>query len=338
MTAAETALKIVILDDFQDAVRHLDAYKQLREALPEAEIDVSRDLPMSVDRLVERLANADVVVLIRERTRLTREVLERLPRLRVIVQTGRVARDHTAHIDVAACREQGITILEGESDGISAAELTWTLILAARRRLPQYLRHLEAGRWQQSGLEGDGFPSGFGIGVALHGNTLGIWGYGRIGKILARYGVAFQMKILVWGSERSREAAVADGHAPADSRQTLFEQSDVLSVNLRQSASTLSVVTFDDLSRMKPSSLFVNTSRAGVVAPGALLNALKLGRPGMAALDVYDEEPLSHNDPLLSMENCVCSPHIGYVEKHSYEVLFGSAFANLVAHMKQERG
>jgi D-3-phosphoglycerate dehydrogenase len=178
-------MKIVVLDDFQDAVRHLEALAMLRERLPQAELVVHRDSTDGAQALVSRLRDADVLVLIRERTRLTREVIERLARLRVIVQTGRVARDGTAHIDLAACSERGIAIVEGESDGISAAELTWTLVLAARRRLPQYLRHLEQGRWQYSGLEGGAFPANFGIGVSLHGGTLGIWGYGRIGGILA---------------------------------------------------------------------------------------------------------------------------------------------------------
>jgi D-3-phosphoglycerate dehydrogenase len=315
-------MKIVVLDDFQDVVRSLDAFTFLRE-LPDADVVVHCDSTSVDDELVARLHDADVVVLIRERTRLTRGVIERLARLHTIVQTGRVARDSTAHIDVAACAQHGIAIIEGESDGVSAAELTWSLVLAARRRLPQYLRHMERGRWQYSA----------GIGVSLHGTTLGIWGYGRIGKMLARYGVAFGMKILVWGSERSRAVAVADGHEGAASREALFAQSDVLSVNLRQSESTLAAVTFEDLSRMKPTSLFVNTSRAGVIAPGALVRALGRGRPGMAALDVYDEEPLPRTDPLRQMENCLCSPHIGYVEKNSYEILFGSAFRNLMTHL-----
>jgi D-3-phosphoglycerate dehydrogenase / 2-oxoglutarate reductase len=333
MTAINTTMKIVVLDDFQDLVRHLDAFALLRDHLPEADIVVYRDGTDANDELVARLEGADIVVLIRERTRLTREVIERLPRLRVIVQTGRVARDSTAHIDIAATTERRIAIIEGESDGFSAAELTWALVLAARRRLPQYLRHMEHGRWQYSGLEGAAFPPGFGMGVSLYGDTLGIWGYGRIGKILARYGAAFEMKILVWGSERSRAAAIADGYQSAASREALFEQSDVLSVNLRQSESTLAAVTYEDLSRMKPTSLFVNTSRAGMIAPGALARALEQGRPGMAALDVYDEEPLPQDHRLRKMENCLCSPHIGYVEKNSYEILFGSALRNLLTHL-----
>ncbi|AJZ57041.1 D-isomer specific 2-hydroxyacid dehydrogenase, NAD binding domain protein [Paraburkholderia fungorum] len=333
MTATDTTMKIVVLDDFQDLVRHLDAFALLRERLPQADIVVHREWADCDDELVARLAGADIAVLIRERTRLTREVIERLPRLRVIVQTGRVARDSTAHIDIAACTERRIAIIEGESDGVSAAELTWALVLAARRRLPQYLRYMDQGSWQYSGLEDPTFPRGFGMGVSLDGATLGIWGYGRIGRILGRYGAAFGMKILVWGSERSRAAALADGFQSAPSREALFEQSDVLSVNLRQSDSTLAAVTYEDLSRMKPTGLFVNTSRAGVVAPGALVRALAQGRPGMAALDVYDTEPLPGDDPLRHLENCLCSPHLGYVEKNSYEILFGSAFRNLVTHL-----
>jgi len=330
-------MKIVVLDDFQDAVRHLDAFARLQENLPHADIVVCRDSAGSVDELVARLVDADVAVLIRERTRITREVIDRLPRLRVIVQTGFVARDTTAHVDIGACEARGIVILEGEGEAISAAELTWALVLAARRRLPQYVRHLQDGRWQYSGLEGGTFPPNFGIGVSLHGDTLGIWGYGRIGTILARYGAAFGMNVLVWGSERSRAAALADGHEPADSREAFFERADVLSVNLRQRDSTLAAVTFEDLSRMKPTSLFVNTSRAGVVAPGALARALEQGRPGMAALDVYDTEPLPQDDPLLRSERCLCSPHIGYVEQKGYELLFGSVFAKLLDYLREKK-
>jgi D-3-phosphoglycerate dehydrogenase / 2-oxoglutarate reductase len=326
-------MKIVILDDFQDFVRHLDAFALLRERLPQADIVIHRDRVASCDDLVARLEDAEIVVLIRERTALTREVIERLPVLRVIVQTGRVARDSTAHIDIAACTERHIAIVEGASDGVSAAELTWALILAARRRLPQYLRYMEHGRWQYSGLDGPAYPPGFGMGVTLNGATLGIWGYGRIGTLLARYGTAFGMNVLVWGSDRARAAATADGFEAAASRALFFERADVISVNLRQADTTRGAVTYDDLRRMKPTSLFVNTSRAGIVARGALERALREGRPGMAALDVYDEEPLPLDDPLRSMENCLCAPHIGYVEKHSYETLFGSSFENLLAYM-----
>ncbi|WP_250487911.1 D-2-hydroxyacid dehydrogenase family protein [Caballeronia sp. GaOx3] len=328
-------MKIVVLDDFQDAVRHLSAYAWLRDRLPSAEIAICRDYAYSVDALVERLIVADAVVLIRERTRLTSEVISRLPRLRFVVQTGPVARDGTAHVDIAACEARGIVILEGDGDSISAAELAWALILAARRRLPQYIQRLKEGRWQQSGFDSGRFPPNFGIGVSLNDETLGIWGYGRIGKILARYGTAFGMKVLVWGSESSRANARADGHEPAQSREELFRRADVLSLHLRQRESTLAAVTFEDLSRMKATSLFVNTSRAGLLAPGALARALEQGRPGMAALDVYEKEPLGKDEQLLHSERCLCSPHIGYVETKSYEMLFGSVFAKLVDYLGQ---
>jgi D-3-phosphoglycerate dehydrogenase / 2-oxoglutarate reductase len=265
-------------------------------------------------------------VLIRERTHFPRALLEKLPRLKLISQTGRVG----SHIDVETCTRMGIAVAEGMGSPVAPAELTWALIMAATRRLPQYIGNLKHGAWQQSGLKSASMPANFGLGSVLRGRTLGVWGYGRIGQIVAGYGRAFGMQVVVWGSEASRERAAADGHAATPTRDALFEQSDVLSLHLRLSEATRSLVTLDDLSRMKPNALFVNTSRAELVAENALVSALNRGRPGMAAVDVFESEPILQGHPLLRLENAVCTPHIGYVEQDSYEMFFGTAFDNVV--------
>jgi D-3-phosphoglycerate dehydrogenase / 2-oxoglutarate reductase len=272
-----------------------------------------------------RLRDAEVIVLIRERTAISRALIEKLPRLRMIAQTGRVG----SHVDVDACTELGIAVAEGGGSPVAPAELTWALIMAAMRRIPQYISHLKHGAWQQSGLKSVAMPTNFSLGTVLRGRTLGIWGYGKIGQLVAGYGKAFGMPVLVWGSEASRLRATADGHAVAASREELFEQSDVLSLHLRLAQSTRGIVSAQDLSRMKTTALLVNTSRAELIAPEALLQPLSRGRPGMAAIDVFESEPILQGHALLRLENCICTPHIGYVELDSYEMYFGAAFDNV---------
>jgi D-3-phosphoglycerate dehydrogenase len=267
-----------------------------------------------------------VLVLIRERTAFQRQLLEKLPRLKLIAQTGRVG----PHIDVEACTRLGIAVAEGAGDPVAPAELTWALIMAAMRRLPQYISSLKHGAWQQSGLKTAAMPTNFGIGMKLAGRTLGVWGYGRIGQRVAGYGRAFGMKVTVWGSEASRAKARTDGYVPAPSREAFFEACDVLSLHLRLTPETRGLVTLEDLTRMQTTSLFVNTSRAELVAEGALVTALNKSRPGMAAVDVFETEPILQGHPLLRLENAVCTPHIGYVEQDSYELYFGAAFDNVV--------
>jgi D-3-phosphoglycerate dehydrogenase len=221
-------------------------------------------------------------------------------------------------------------VAEGVGSPVAPAELTWALIMAAMRRLPQYIGTLKHGAWQQSGMKAASMPPNFSIGQVLHGRTLGIWGYGKIGRIIAGYGKAFGMSVQVWGSAPSRERAVVDGHAAADSREAFFETSDVLSLHLRLNEQTRGLVTLEDFSRMKPTALFVNTSRAELVQENALVSALNRGRPGLAAVDVFESEPILQGHPLLRLENAVCTPHIGYVELDSYELYFGAAFDNVV--------
>jgi D-3-phosphoglycerate dehydrogenase / 2-oxoglutarate reductase len=315
-------MNIVILDDYQDAVRKLKCASKL-EAFP---AKVYTNTVKGIGQLSVRLKDADVIVLIRERTHLTRALIEKLPRLKLIVQTGRIG----AHVDVAACTERGIAVADGTGSAVSTAELTWALIMAAMRRLPQYIGNLKHGAWQQSGLKAGSMPPNFGLGVVLHGKTLGIWGYGKIGKMVAGYGKAFGMQVLVWGREPSRERAVLDGFQAASSQEDFFAQSDVLSLHLRLSEETTGIVRLDDLALMKTTALLVNTSRAELIEPDALISALNRGRPGIAAVDVFENEPILQGHALLRLENCICTPHIGYVEQDSYEMYFGAAFENVV--------
>jgi D-3-phosphoglycerate dehydrogenase len=315
-------MNIVILDDYQDAVRKLRCATKL-EAYP---AKVYTNTVKGIGQLSVRLRDADVIVLIRERTQMTRQLLEKLPRLRMIAQTGRVG----SHVDVQACTERGIAVAEGVGSPVAPAELTWALIMAAMRRLPQYISTLKHGGWQQSGMKSASMPPNFGLGVVLKGRTLGIWGYGKIGQLVAGYGKAFGMKVLVWGSQGARERAASDGLQAATSREDLFAQSDVLSLHLRLADETAGIVTLEDLGRMKPTALLVNTSRAELIEHDALIAALNRGRPGMAAVDVFESEPILQGHALLRLENCICTPHIGYVELDSYEMYFGAAFDNVV--------
>lgn len=305
-------MHVIIPDDYQDAVRGLACFSRLAGH----DVTVLHDTVKDLDALAERLQPAEALVLIRERTRITESLLARLPRLRLISQTGK----GTAHIDLAACTRRRIAVSAGTGSPYAPAELTWALVLAALRHIPQEVARLRAGQWQAT------------LGTGLRGRTLGIWGYGKIGSLVASYGRAFGMNVLVWGREGSLSRAHADGYATAVDRRSLFEQSDVLSLHLKLDAETRGLVTAADLARMKPTSLLVNTSRAELIEPGALEAALRAGRPGCAAVDVYEEEPvLGARHPLLALENAVCTPHLGYVERDTYETYFEQAFDQVVA-------
>jgi D-3-phosphoglycerate dehydrogenase len=315
-------MNIIILDDYQDAVRKLRCAARLEPY----NAKVFTNTVKGIGQLSVRLRDAEVLVLIRERTHFPRALLEKLPKLRLIVQTGKVG----PHIDVATCTRLGIAVAEGTGSPVAAAELTWALIMAAMRRLPQYIGNLKHGAWQQSGLKAASMPPNFGLGLVLRGRTLGVWGYGKIGQLVAGYGRAFGMRVQVWGSEASRERATADGYTAAASREAFFEQCDVLTVHLRLNDATRAIVKLDDLARMQPTALFVNTSRAELVEENALVSALNKGRPGLAAVDVFETEPILQGHPLLRLENAICTPHIGYVEQDSYELYFGAAFDNVI--------
>ena len=308
-------MKISILDDYHDTLRTLECYRKLAGH----EVRIWNDHVQEIDSLAERLHDTEVLVLIRERTEIRRPLLQRLNKLRLISQ-----RSVYPHIDVDACTELGIIVSSSQHAGTpsyAAAELTWALVLAAMRQVPQQMAALKAGKWQ------------IGVGNDLRGKTLGIYGYGRIGSVVAGYGKAFGMNILVWAREGSLVQARTDGYATARSKEQFFSDCDVLSLHMRLVDATRGIVTGQDLARMKPTALLVNTSRAGLIEPGALLAALKAGRPGVAAVDVYEEEPVFNVDYLLfAMDNVVCTPHIGYVTRDEYEIQFSDIFEQIVAY------
>jgi D-3-phosphoglycerate dehydrogenase len=306
-------MKIAVIDDYQDAFRKLDCYARLRGH----EIAVYHDTEKDPARLAERLKDAEAVILTQQRSPFPRTLAERLPKLKLISQTGRNAN----HIDVAACTEKGIVVSAGGAGNPSpTAELTWGLILSALRRIPQEVQRMKEGHWQGS------------VGVGLAGKTLGIYAYGRIGSIVAGVGRAFGMRVVCWGREGSTGRAREAGFDAAASREAFFESADVISIHLPLNKETRGIVKGDDLARMKPTALIVNTSRAPIIAEGALAEALKRGRPGRAAVDVYEEEPvLGGNHPLLKMDNVICTPHLGYVEQATYESYFGTAIEQILA-------
>jgi D-3-phosphoglycerate dehydrogenase len=308
-------MKISILDDYHDTLRTLSCF----DKLDGHDVTIWNDHVQDADALAGRLRDAEVLVLIRERTHVRAPLLERLPNLKLISQ-----RSVYPHIDVDACTRLGIILSSGQHPGTpsyATAEVTWGLMLAAMRQIPQQMAALKAGRWQ------------IGIGNTLRGKTLGIFGYGRIGKAVAGYGRAFGMDVLVWGRPATREAARGDGYATAPSKEKFFEECDVVTLHMRLVDATRHIVTAADLDRMKATALLVNTSRAPLIEPGALVKALQRGRPGMAAVDVYEEEPvLDVSHPLLNMPNVVCTPHIGYVTRDEYELQFADIFDQIVAY------
>ncbi|MFY1983271.1 D-2-hydroxyacid dehydrogenase family protein [Achromobacter xylosoxidans] len=308
-------MNITILDDYFDTLRGLPCFRKLDGHA----VTVWNDHVQDVDALAERLRDTEALVLIRERTQIRAPLIARLPKLRLISQ-----RSVYPHIDVDACTAHGVILSSNQHAGTpsyAAAELTWGLVLAGMRRIPQQVEALKNGVWQT------------GMGRTLRGRTLGIYGYGRIGAEVARYGAAFGMRVLVWAREASRQRARDDGWDVAPDKQAFFKACDVLSLHMRLVPDTRGIVTAADLARMKPSALLVNTSRAGLIEPGALVQALRAGRPGMAAVDVFETEPLRDpKDPLLQLPNAICTPHIGYVTEDEYETQFSDVFDQIVAY------
>jgi D-3-phosphoglycerate dehydrogenase len=308
-------MKISILDDYHDTLRTLDCFTKLSGH----DVDIWNDHVQDVDALAERLRETEALVPIRERTEIRAPLLRRLPKLRLISQ-----RSVYPHIDVDACTELGVVVsssMHAGTPSYAAAELTWALVLAAMRQLPQQVAALKAGTWQ------------VGVGHTLRGKTLGVYGYGRIGSAVAGYGKAFGMNVWVWARSSSRERARSDGYTVPPSKEKFFSECDVISLHMRLVDATRGIVTAGDLAHMRPTALLVNTSRAALIAPGVLVAALQSGRPGMAAVDVYEEEPaLDARHPLLAMENVVCTPHIGYVTRDEYELQFSDVFDQIVAY------
>jgi D-3-phosphoglycerate dehydrogenase / 2-oxoglutarate reductase len=307
-------MKISILDDYHDTLRTLDCFTKLSGH----EVEVWNDHVQDVDALAERLRETEALVLIRERTEIRGPLLRRLPNLRLISQ-----RSVHPHIDIDACTDLGVVVsssLHWGTPSYAAAELTWALVLAAMRQLPQQVAALKAGVWQ------------VGVGQTLRGKRLGVYGYGRIGRVVAGYGQAFGMNVWIWASRESRERARGDGYDVAPTKEAFLSECDVISLHLRLVDATRGIVTAGDLARMKPTALLVNTSRAQLIEPGALVAALKSGRPGTAAVDVYEEEPVDVHHPLLAMENALCTPHLGYVTRDEYELQFSDVFDQIVAY------
>jgi D-3-phosphoglycerate dehydrogenase / 2-oxoglutarate reductase len=306
-------MRIAVLDDYQNAFRTLKCYPKLREH----DVVVFTDTETDVGKLAERLKDADAVVLTQQRSSFPRTLVERLPKLKLIGQTGRAA----THVDLNACTEKGIVVSAGGAGNSSAtAELTWGLILSALRNIPFEVKRLKEGHWQST------------LGIGVNGKTLGIYAYGKIGSIVAAAGKAFGARVVCWGREGSTGRAKAAGFEVARSREDFFAEADILSLHLPLNKDTQGIVTRDDLGRMKATALIVNPSRAGLIAPGALVEALKAGRPGMAAVDVYEKEPVIGADhPLLRMDNATCTPHLGYVTREGYEDYYAVVVDDILA-------
>lgn len=306
-------MKIAVIDDYQDAFRKLQCYSKLKGF----DVIVYNDTEKDPARLAERLTDAEVVLLTQQRSPFPRAVIERLPKLKLVSQTGRNA----AHIDVAACTEKGIVVSAGGAGNPNpTAELTWGLILAALRHIPYEVQRLKRGRWQST------------VGTGVNGKTLGIYAFGRIGSLVAKAGKAFGMRVVCWGREGSTARAREAGFEVAPNREAFFESADVLCIHLPLNKETRGIVTAADLAHMKRTGLLVNTSRAPIIEAGALVEALKKGRPGFAAIDVYEEEPVpGGKHPLLKMDNVVCTPHLGYVEQNTYEAYYGNAVEQILA-------
>jgi len=307
-------MKIAVIDDYQNAFPTLSSYPKLKGH----DVVVYNDTERDPARLAERLKDADVVVLTQQRSSFPRAVIERLPKLKLIAQTGRAA----IHVDLGACTEKGIIVSAGGSGNSSnTAELTWGLILAALRHIPDEVRRLREGQWQST------------LGIGIQGKTLGIYAFGKIGSIVAGVGKAFGAKVICWGREGSTGKARADGFEVAASREAFFESADIVSLHIPLNKETRGIIKHADLARMKPTALIVNTSRAPIVEEGALVKALKEGRPGFGAVDVFESEPVLNGDhPLLKMDNVVCTPHLGYVERDTYEKYYGAAIDSIVAY------
>ena len=303
-------MKVIIPDDYQDAVRSLDSFDKLKGQ----HVTIYRDSVKDVETLSARFRDAEALVLIRERTAITEPLLGLLPALKLISQTGK----GIAHIDLEACTDHGVAVAVGTGSPYAPAELSWGLVLAGMRRIPQEATRLKSGQWQTT------------LGFGVRGRTLGILGYGKVGSLVAGYRRAFGMKVLMWGRDGSLARARADGFETATSQSAFFQDADVLSLHLKLVEETRGIVTASDLARMKPSALLVNTSRAELIEFGALEEALRAGRPGAAAVDVYEVEPVTDH-PLLHLNNVICTPHLGYVEKDSYERYFGTAFDQVLA-------
>jgi D-3-phosphoglycerate dehydrogenase / 2-oxoglutarate reductase len=307
-------MKITVLDDYQNAIQNLDCFSLLKDQ----DVQILHKTEKDILKLSEVLKDTEILVLTRERTEITRELLDLLPNLKLISQTGKISN----HLNLKDCTDHKVAVAEGIGSPIAPAELTWALLMNIVRQIPQAIEAMKKGKWQTN------------IGSTVHGKTIGIWGYGKIGQKIAQYANVFGAKVLVWGSENSRNKAVEDGFDKANSKEHFFETADIITLHLRLNETTNGIVKESDLLHMKKNSILINTARAELIEKGALMNALKKGKPTYAGLDVYEEEPIYNtNFELLQMENVVCTPHLGYVEKNGYELYFGKAFENAINYI-----
>ena len=311
LTKANIIMKIIIPDDYQNAVIQLDCFQLLKEH----EVTTYNDTSDSLNDLAEKLKEAEALVLIRERTKITEDLLVKLPKLKLISQTGKISN----HLDLDACTKYNVAVAEGTGSPIAPAELTWAILMNTVRQIPQAIEGMKNGHWQTN------------IGSTIYGKTIGIWGYGKIGQKIAQYAKVFGAKVMVWGSEASRLKAVEDGFKKADSKEVFFKTADIITLHLRLNEKTVEIVKESDLLLMKENAIIINTSRAELIEKGALLKCLKMGKPKFAGLDVFMDEPVyDKNYELFQLPNVVCTPHLGYVEKSSYELYFGKAFENVL--------
>lgn len=307
-------MKITILDDYQHVIQSLNCFP----ILAGQDIRILHHTEHDTKKLAEKIHDTEILVLTRERTIISKELLSLLPNLKLISQTGKISN----HLDLAACTQYGVAVAEGVGSPVAPAELTWALLMNTVRQIPPAIEAMKKGLWQNN------------IGNTVNGKTIGIWGYGKIGQLIAGYAKAFGAKVLVWGSLQSRQKAVTDGFKSANTQADFFNSADVITLHLRLNQATYGIVTASDLSAMKPDAVLINTARAELIEKGALLNCLKQGRPGFAGLDVYENEPIyDQNNELLTLPNVICTPHLGYVEKNSYELYFGKAFENVMNYI-----
>lgn len=307
-------MKITILDDYQNIIKELNCYKLLEGQ----EVTILHHTEKNPQKLAELLKDAEIIVLTRERTEITEELLSGLPNLKLISQTGKISN----HLDLRICTQHGIAVAEGIGSPTAPAELTWALLMNTIRKIPQAIQGMKDGKWQIN------------IGSKIEGKTIGIWGYGKIGQKIAQYAKVFGAKVLVWGSENSRNKAIEHGFLSADSKEDFFKTSDIITLHLRLSKDTFGIIKEPDLEMMKENSVLINTARAELIQKGVLPKILKNRKDMLVGVDVYNEEPIYDKDfELLKIENIVCTPHLGYVEKEGYELYFGKAFENVVNYI-----
>lgn len=319
---------IVILDDHQDAVRKLECAKLLNEYRATVYTNTVR----GISQLAMRLREAQILILIKDRTDISRNLLERLPKLRLIIQIGEVGE----HLDLQACTELGIAVSQGNTLPAVQAEHTWALICAAMRRLPQYIGHLKHGGWQQAGLKSAVLPTNFGLPQRMAGKVLGLWGYNQVSRQLCEYARAFQMKVVIWGDEKTKQDAIRDGLIVAPDKAHFLQSIDILSLHAQVSGEQPELMKFDDLAQMKSRAVLINTTHPSLIRQDALLAALNRGRPSLAAVDVFEKEPIVQGHALLRLENCICTPHIGYVDMEAYEEHFTEAFETAIRFMQKK--